>query len=68
MVFAAAGISALFDGRIMVTGGNTDRRTSLFDPSTGDWSIGAEMGIPRGYQVRHISSAADSVRKPTVLH
>jgi hypothetical protein len=47
-----SGISALPDGRIMVTGGNSDYKTSLFDPATGDWSVGPPMNIPRGYQVR----------------
>ena len=46
-----AGISALSDGRVMVTGGNSDYKTSIFDPVANDWVIGPQMNIPRGYQV-----------------
>ena len=51
-VCAGAGISALADGRVMVTGGNSDYKTSIFDPVANDWTIGPPMNIPRGYQVR----------------
>ena len=48
------GISALSDGRIMVTGGNSDYKTSIYDPVANDWSVGPQMNIPRGYQVRQL--------------
>ena len=43
------GTAMLQDGRIMVTGGNTDSRTSIYDPNTNTWSIATEMNTPRGY-------------------
>ncbi|MEL6861454.1 MAG: RICIN domain-containing protein [Pseudomonadota bacterium] len=43
------GTAMLPDGRIMVTGGNTDSRTSIYDPNTNTWSIASEMKTPRGY-------------------
>ncbi len=46
-----AGVSAMADGRIVVTGGNTDSATSLFSPSSMTWSKGPRMNIARGYQV-----------------
>ncbi len=46
-----AGVSAMADGRIVVTGGNTDSATSLFSPSSMTWSKGPNMNIARGYQV-----------------
>ena len=36
----------------MVTGGNSDYHTSLFDPKTMKWSVGPQMKTPRGYQVQ----------------
>ena len=39
------------NGSIIVTGGNTDYSTSLFNPTTMTWSAGPYMNIPRGYQV-----------------
>ncbi|MEL6859548.1 MAG: RICIN domain-containing protein [Pseudomonadota bacterium] len=43
------GTAMLQDGRIMVTGGNTDARTSIYDPRSGTWSASTEMNTPRGY-------------------
>ena len=44
------GINNLSDGRILSAGGTTSQRTSIFDPSTGVWSVADDMNIPRGYQ------------------
>ena len=46
-----AGVSAMADGRIIVTGGNTDSRTSWFTPASMTWSEGPQMNLGRGYQV-----------------
>jgi len=44
------GISVLADGRVMVTGGNTSQKTSIYDPATDAWSDGGNMTVGRGYQ------------------
>jgi galactose oxidase len=44
------GISALADGRILVTGGNDSGKTSIYDPKTDAWTTGPTMKTPRGYQ------------------
>jgi YVTN family beta-propeller protein len=44
------GTTNLADGRLLVNGGISSERTSIFDPATGAWSTGAGMNIPRGYQ------------------
>lgn len=45
------GISLDFQGRLIVTGGDTAAKTSIRDPASGDtWSAGGNMTIPRGYQ------------------
>ena len=46
-----AGVSALPDGSIIVTGGDSDNRTSIYNPATNSWAKGAGLNIPRGYQV-----------------
>lgn len=43
------GTAVLADGRVMVTGGNSDRKTSIFDPTTEEWSSGRDMTQGRGY-------------------
>lgn len=37
------------DGRLLVSGGSTNRQTSLYDPVSDTWSRGADMNIGRGY-------------------
>ena len=43
------GTAMLADGRIMVTGGTTDNKVSIYSPVTKNWSIGSEMNVGRGY-------------------
>ncbi|MFK8102827.1 MAG: PA14 domain-containing protein [Saprospiraceae bacterium] len=43
------GTNTLPDGRILVAGGSSSNKTSLYDPATGQWSAGDEMNISRGY-------------------
>ncbi len=44
------GINNLVDGRILSAGGTSSTKTSIYDPTTGLWSVASEMNIPRGYQ------------------
>ncbi|MFF5295191.1 discoidin domain-containing protein [Paractinoplanes globisporus] len=44
------GISVLPDGRVIVTGGNSNTKTSIYDPQTDAWTDGGDMTIGRGYQ------------------
>jgi galactose oxidase len=44
------GISTLPDGRILVTGGNDNKKTSIYDPKTDAWTAGPDMTTARGYQ------------------
>jgi large repetitive protein len=43
------GTTNLPDGRILVNGGLSAAKTSIFDYSTNNWSTAAAMNIPRGY-------------------
>jgi len=44
------GTANLFDGTILVNGGDSSPKTSLYDPTTGFWTSDALMNIPRGYE------------------
>lgn len=44
------GINNLSDGRLLVTGGSSDEKTSIYDPKTGIWTSEEDMKIARGYQ------------------
>jgi hypothetical protein len=44
------GTANLFDGRILVNGGSSSPKTSVYDPASGTWAADAEMQIPRGYE------------------
>ncbi len=44
------GTTNLPDGRLLVNGGLSAKKTSIFDPATGTWSTAAAMNINRGYQ------------------
>jgi galactose oxidase len=44
------GTANLFDGRILVNGGSSSPKTSIYNPSTDSWSADARMNIARGYE------------------
>jgi len=44
------GTAMLADGRLLVNGGDSSPKTSLYDWRTNTWSAAATMNIPRGYQ------------------
>lgn len=44
------GISALEDGKVVITGGSNAERTSIYDPSTNEFISGPNMTTARGYQ------------------
>jgi galactose oxidase len=44
------GTANLFDGRILVNGGDSSPKTSLYNPASGAWTADALMNIPRGYE------------------
>ena len=50
------GISKDFDGRLVVTGGNSAPRTSIYDLNSSSWISANDMNIPRGYQSSAILS------------
>ncbi len=43
------GTSLLPDGRLLVNGGSSSQKTSLYNPATNAWSSGPLMNIARGY-------------------
>jgi hypothetical protein len=48
------GTTNLPDGRLLVNGGISSGRTSIFDPVAGTWTAGATMNITRGYNANTI--------------
>ncbi len=44
------GTAMLTDGRVLVNGGSTSWKTSIYDPTANSWANGGDMRIPRGYQ------------------
>jgi hypothetical protein len=44
------GVAILANGDVMVTGGDTADKTSIYDPATNSWAAGPPMNIGRGYQ------------------
>lgn len=44
------GTGNLPDGRILVNGGSSSPKTSIYDPAAGTWTASGRMAIPRGYQ------------------
>ncbi len=44
------GIANLADGRVLVNGGLSSPKTSIFDATTGTWTNAGNMNIPRAYQ------------------
>ncbi|GFF60484.1 galactose oxidase [Aspergillus udagawae] len=51
-----SGISMDMNGRIIVTGGNDDSMTSIYDSFADTWHTAAQMNIERGYQASTILS------------
>jgi galactose oxidase len=43
------GTALLGDGRLLVIGGSSSSRTSIYNPVTGAWTTSAVMNVPRGY-------------------
>lgn len=50
------GTTMLPDGRLLVNGGTSSDKTSIFNPATGTWSASGVMKIPRGYQGNTLTS------------
>lgn len=44
------GLSLDFNGRAIVTGGNDNLPTTIYEPATDDWTKAVDMNIKRGYQ------------------
>jgi galactose oxidase len=44
------GTTNLFDGRILINGGSSSRKTTIYNPANNTWAADAQMVIPRGYQ------------------
>ena len=44
------GTSLLGDGRVLVSGGSSSSKTSIYDPASDSWSAASAMNIARGYQ------------------
>ena len=53
------GTTMLPDGRLLVNGGSTSNKTSIFDPRVGIWSTSDVMNIPRGYQGNTLLSTGE---------
>jgi hypothetical protein len=43
------GTTLLPDGRVLVSGGSSSQKTSIYNPADNSWNTGALMNIPRGY-------------------
>lgn len=50
------GTTLLADGRLLVSGGSSSYKTSIFNPNTGTWSTSNTMNIPRGYEANTLTS------------
>jgi len=44
------GTANLFNGDILVNGGSSSPKTSIYSPATGTWTADANMNVPRGYE------------------
>lgn len=44
------GTTNLADGRLMITGGQDEEKTTFYNPGSGTWTAGPNMKISRGYQ------------------
>ena len=50
------GTTNLPDGRILVNGGSSSPKTTIFNPVSGNWTSDAAMNIPRGYEANTLLS------------
>ena len=50
------GISMDSNGKVIVLGGSTHQKTSVFDSKTNSWTAAANMAIPRAYQSSALTS------------
>jgi galactose oxidase len=48
------GTANLFNGEILVNGGDSSPKTSIYNPTTGTWTSDANMNIPRGYEANTV--------------
>jgi galactose oxidase len=55
--FFCPGTALLADGRLLVNGGATRERTSLYDPVANAWSRSGDMKVPRGYNANAVTSS-----------
>jgi galactose oxidase len=44
------GIAVLPDGRVLVNGGSSSPKTTIYSPATSTWSVSGDMNVPRGYE------------------
>lgn len=44
------GISLLADGRILINGGSSSQKTTIYNPASNSWNTAPQMNIARGYQ------------------
>ena len=47
--FFCPAISSLPDGKVIISGGSSAGRTSIYDPATDAWTAGPRLNTPRGY-------------------
>jgi galactose oxidase len=50
------GTAVLTDGRVLVNGGSSSPKTSIYSPATSGWSVSGEMNLPRGYEADTVLS------------
>jgi galactose oxidase len=53
------GTALLPNGNVLVNGGSSSPKTSIYQWSTGTWEIGGEMKIPRGYEADTLLSTGN---------
>src|SRR5262245_397650 len=53
------GTTMLPDGRILVNGGSSSAKTSIFSPKGEVWSSSQQMSIPRGYEGNTLTSRSE---------
>jgi hypothetical protein len=53
------GIAVLPDGRVLVNGGSSSPKTSIYSPTANAWTAAAEMNVPRGYEADTLLSNGD---------